>query len=311
MKTSAKTNLTRLALITISSLFSTAIIGPASAAPSEKTAGVGLISGGALIIPGAQASLPFVGAFQIGWGIGCVLFDPPDTVNAGVPVNLSDFLVYQLRSVGSIYPATPAPLISAIDTYADILDEYVANSRARKVALDRYSGALLIGNPIFAADRLSEANLFLQNALARAKKGVTELPNLFNAFDQYEPGSLDYSVTKSDVLNVRNEIAQGMFPSSEQFAFDDWEISNDEKQLLIAKVGSVPDTIYDEIFNKLDPINGNNTTARYAIAEGTQLCADCQEVPGPLPILGLSAFFSYSRKLRRRCKQLSAAALTE
>jgi hypothetical protein len=202
-------------------------------------------------------------------------------------------------------------LISAIDTYADILDEYVANSRARKVALDRYSGALLIGNPIFAADRLSEANLFLQNALARAKKGVTELPNLFNAFDQYEPGSLDYSVTKSDVLNVRNEIAQGMFPSSEQFAFDDWEISNDEKQLLIAKVGSVPDTIYDEIFNKLDPINGNNTTARYAIAEGTQLCADCQEVPGPLPILGLSAFFSYSRKLRRRCKQLSAAALTE
>ena len=50
--------------------------------------GVAMISAGAggmgFVCPWCAAG---VGAFQLGWGIGMIVSDPPDTLNAGVPVN--------------------------------------------------------------------------------------------------------------------------------------------------------------------------------------------------------------------------------
>ena len=60
--------------------------------------------------------------------------------------------------------------------------------------------------------------------------------------------------------------------------------------------------------NSWNTIYGNApNTDRFNIKQG--LCDNCVPLPGPLPILGLGAAFSYARRLRRLSKTLKADKL--
>src|SRR5437763_7390370 len=91
---------------------------PAWTAPTTKTAGVAAISTGTglgFAASGVGAPVAaFIGGFEIGWGIGCVLFDPPDTANAGLPVSLSTYSVFHLPDAQTIFPTAPASLANGL-----------------------------------------------------------------------------------------------------------------------------------------------------------------------------------------------------
>ncbi|MFM2380450.1 MAG: hypothetical protein RLZZ143_3033 [Cyanobacteriota bacterium] len=291
------------------------ISSPATAVPVTKTAGVAVISAGAGLgftasVVGAPVGA-FIGGFQIGWGIGCVLFDPPDTMNAGVPVSIDTYTIYQLPDVQTLYPSTPLSLANELNSYSDIMDSYVANVRAYRASLDRYDGAILIGRPDFASDRLSEANAFRYQALNIANLAVTALPSLLSLIDSLDSSVLSFPVTLSNALTVRDEIGNGNFPANEQFALTAWAVTPLEMTALENSIGNIPDTVLQSIFQELDPVNGNSTTFGNAVTKGTALCSQCLvPVPEPTSILSLLALGTLGAASTLK-RQLKPSQLTE
>jgi hypothetical protein len=252
------------------------------AAPATKTGGVLAVSAGtALSGLGVTPVGAFVGGFQIGWGIGCVLFDPPDVANAGVPVNINDLLLYQLPDVLSLDPALPANVAGAINGQADMMDAYVAHVRAYISSLDREAGAELLGRPDWAAERAAEAGVFRSQALGIGAQAAAAYPSLLAALESYAPGALAQQVTLDDILALRDEIGAGIFPAFEQMVFDSWAISSFERSALISRLGGLSDSAVAAMFSQLNP-SGGAAPAGNALLYGTELCAEClQTVPEP------------------------------
>ena len=281
----------------------------ALAVPATKTAGVALIStgGGVAALTGVGAPFgAFIGGFEIGWGLGCVLFDPADTANAGVPVSFSAYSIYQLPKAQSLFPTIPTDLANALDSQASLMNSFVANVRAEKASLDRYQGAILIGKSDFASARLSEANAFRSQAQSFAAQAVSTLPSFLNVINSYDSSLLSRSVTLTDTLAMRDAIKSGNFPAFEQFALTAWAVTPDEMAALKQRVGSIPDSVFQNMFQQLDPVNGNSTSLGNALTVGTGLCAECvAPVPEPeewvMMLLGFG-MVGWQVKLKQRGK---------
>ena len=134
-------------LIHIFSIFMViSLIGPHSTS-FDSGIGMGAIAtvtaGGALASGGT--ALPVAGAAQIVGALVCFWADPPDTLNAGIPVNFNDYFV-QFPDALTIDPSLDLNLVNAFDLHMDDLDNALTFARARNAAMDRYEGALLLGN---------------------------------------------------------------------------------------------------------------------------------------------------------------------
>ncbi|WKB51798.1 PEP-CTERM sorting domain-containing protein [Eleftheria terrae] len=274
--------------------------GQAFAVPPAKTAGVALISVGATALT-AGAGSPLVGAFQIGWGIGCVLFDPPDLIHAGDPVDLSAYSIYKLPDVRTLYPDTPTGLAVALNSYSTLMDGYLANVRAQTAAMDRRAGALELGREDWAAERWEEAVRFNKDAMAIADVAAAAFPSLLSAIDYYDPGALDRPITLEQTLAMRDLLKAGEFPAFEQFALDAWQLTDFEKAAFAQRMGAVSDADIAAFFDERGRLAAGTMTAGDAMAAGTSACSDClPPVPEPSTVLLLSIGLIGLMRLSRR-----------
>lgn len=248
-------------------------------APAKKTAGVTAISAGTGLSAAATGVgapvAAFIGGFEIGWGIGCILFDPPDTANAGTPVDINTLLIYALPDIQTLDPGLPSGLASTINSYADLMDAYVADARAYSESLDRASGALVLGQPAWAAARQAEAKAFRSDALQEAGLAVAATPGLLAAIGAYDPSLPGITLTLADVEAFRDSVHSSGLPSFEQFALTGWNVSSSEQSLLVSRLGGLSDATLQGLFQQLDPINGNTTNLGNAFQQGTTICAEC------------------------------------
>jgi hypothetical protein len=287
-------------------------------ATTAVSAGVAAASG--KVVPAANKAIwvgwgVTFGAFEVGYMLGCLLVDPPDIPNAGIPVDINNYLGKNLPSILTIEPNVPALLASAIDSSFGILDLVVANARAAKDALDRYQGALLIGRDDFANARLSEFRMFrevLSGKLRQSDKALQDVTNIVSQFG-LDPDPLDLEITLDDVLEIRDIFASGRFPDVDQFALDAWMVTPEEQNAMIPAISSLTDADIQEMFDRYGgrgqgeaPI-GSLSAGQLGILASRE-CGDCQVVPGPLPFMGLATSIFYSRKIRRRFKYSSSGS---
>jgi hypothetical protein len=126
--------------------------GAATTAASALASGtaaatvIGLPAAGGIALGGAGVQ---VGLAICGW-----FFDPPNSAEAGTPVDLGTYLVYTLPDVFSQFPGIPTSLGTKLNALYATLDSYVANVRAAQESINRYSGALLLGNSGWARSLL-------------------------------------------------------------------------------------------------------------------------------------------------------------
>ena len=186
----------------------------------------------------------------------------------------------------------------------DTLDSYVANVRAAQESINRYSGALLLGNSGWASDRLQEANSFKLSAFSASQGISLSMAEVLSEADSISPSFGDIQVTLSDVFIVRDNASSGVFPPIEEVAISSWNLTADEYNLgMIQGYGGLTDSEIEVYFLRYDPVNGNSVSMRQALTNGANECRNCPEkVPGPLPVLGVGVAFRFARKLRERSK---------
>ena len=192
----------------------------------------------------------------------------------------------------------PSNFASTFDSYMDIMDAMVAQSRAARASLDRYQGALLLGLPNEASARLNEANGFVSLLRGSFQNAKNNLPSIINMFDVLYPGILDEVVTKSMMIDIRDSIAAGVFPSVEQTALSAWGVTNTEKAFLTQRFSSLANGDIDSFFLAIDPIAGNSTSFRNALIAGTDFCATCLPEPSTISLFGVG--IAWMLKCRKR-----------
>ena len=191
--------------------------GTAYARDSEKDTAVwGISAGAAAVASGTGVGLVGVGAFEIGFGVGCLIWqDPPDTENAGFPVDLGQYLQYQFPNIEHVDPdilvRAPA-LISPMNRAVDDLDLIVALSRAARETLDRYEGARLLGNDHWANDRWSEMVNLHHQLIQAGGRSQQSLEQLVNVYRDAAPEVTEQPVTAEMVRQVRDDTAAGILP---------------------------------------------------------------------------------------------------
>lgn len=265
-------------------IFLTTITTPALGRNSERDTAIWGISGGAALfsmLDPTKLSTAFIGGFEIGFGIGCLIWhDPPDPDNAGISVDLSDYFVYQMPNALDVDPSMDPSLASAIDVAMNDLDLIVALSRAVRTTLDRYEGALLIGREDWANDRWREFLSFNQQIKAAGKQSHLSLDALIEVFDMVDPSILDTAVTKQATKDIRDQIASGKFPSVDNLAISSWALTNDELIWLQDLAGDLEDVNIDNAFAVWDPVQGEKTTLGYLLSYARDnICENCYYVP--------------------------------
>ena len=265
---------------------------PALARNSEKDTAVWGISAGAAAIAGgasAGTGLVLVGAFEVGYGVGCLIWgDPPDTERAGIPVDISEYTMHQIPSVENLDPvwAELHPhLVEPANAAMDDLDRIVALSRAARTTRDRFEGAQILGHDTWADDRWSEMvqlHRQLQDAGRQSGESLRQLIEVLSVpapLDDQTARILSEPVTGDMVRQVRDEMIEGILPSVDIPSAEFWQISDLELQFLFEMAGDLEDSTVDEVFEMLTPTDGTATTlgqlmefASFAVAE--QSCYD-------------------------------------
>ncbi len=255
----------------------------AHAAPPAKTSGVLAISaGGGLAFAASLIGAPVAGVIAAGqgvWGLGCVLFDPPDTANAGVAVAPDAFAGFHLPDVQVTYPSTPAALAVSLNHYADVLDNYLSNVRAYRETLDRVSGAQQLGRDDWAAARGQEAQVFQAKINFYADQAQTMLPSVLSEVNAVDPTLLSTPLSLTALQSVRDQAQLGNLPSFEQDALNAWAVTAEEKMHLTQRLGALTDQDLTQAYNQLKP-GGGVPTVGDAFTGGLAACATC--VP-PVP----------------------------
>lgn len=257
----------------------------AYAAPPRLTSGVLAISAAASRAYNAgligRATATLVASGQIAWGLGCLLFDPPDTANAGTPVASDAFSSFHLADIQSIFPSTPAALANSLNHYADVMDNYVSNVRAYRESLDRLSGAQQLGRNDWAMARKQEAEGFQAKANFYSEQAHSMLPSVLSQVNAADPSVLSTPVTLSDLKTIRDQAQGGNIPAFEQFAFDSWGVTAEEKMHLTQGMGALSDQTLTDIYNKLKP-GGGAPNVGDALTGGLDSCTTCvPPVPEP------------------------------
>ena len=151
----------------------------------------------------------------------------------------------------------------------DTLDSYVANVRAAQESINRYSGALLLGNSGWASDRLQEANSFKLSAFSASQGISLSMAEVLSEADSISPSFGDIQVTLSDVFIVRDNASSGVFPPIEEVAISSWNLTADEYNLgMIQGYGGLTDSEIEVYFLRYDPVNGNSVSMRQALTNG-------------------------------------------
>jgi hypothetical protein len=288
-----------------------------SAFASTKTAvaGMGVTATAAVASSASAATIigaPAAGGIALaGGGTELVLhicawfFDPPDPINAGVPVSLDTYSWYKLPDVFSAFPGVSLSLGNKLNNYYDLLDSYLANMRAAQASLDRYEGALSIGQFDWAADRFAEKNSFLASAASVGNQIRTTMPYILSEVNSINPEFLKLPVTLSDAIAIKNAESNGNFSEIEQKAIDAWALTPEEINSIKQSAGSISDTDIQNYFKETNPIDGGNSiTLEQGFKGGANACETCPTpVPEPSTIAGLALGLGGLRIFRRRQKQ--------
>jgi len=288
-----------------------------SAFASTKTAVAGAgVTASAAVASGATAATiigaPAAGGIALGGGATEIIvhicawfFDPPDPINAGVPVSLNTYLGYKLPDVFSTFPGISLSLGNKLNNYYDLLDSYLANMRAAQASLDRYEGALSIGQFDWALDRLAEKDNFLASAGSIGNQINATMPYILSEANSINPEFSKLPVTLSDAIAIKNAVSNGNFPEFEQKAIDAWALTPEEINSIKQSAGSISDTDIQNYFKETNPIDGGNSiTLQQGFEGGANACETCPTpVPEPFTISGLALGLGGLGIFRRRQKQ--------
>lgn len=222
--------------------------------------GIGAIAGvsGAGALATGGVALPVAGAAQVVGILACFFLDPPDTENACTPVDISDLQIYSFPDAITLDPGIDPTLGAAADAFTDDLDVAIALGRAHRASLDRHEGALIIGDPTCAADRLSEANSFRAQTAAAMEQASQSFKSFIDLQDEIDPTVLDGVVTKQDVKDMRDLIAAGNYPAFEDTAIQAYNVTQEELDAGSQAMGGLADSDIDALFSIIDPSAGNS-----------------------------------------------------
>jgi hypothetical protein len=260
------------------------------------------------------------GPFGLGWGIGAGLGqcgyyiyrsvkDPPDTADAGTPVDLSSVLAGNtIPSYSTLIPSMDPVSAADFDQMNSDLSLMVAQARAVNMSLDRSSGAIELGNWTWAQDRYNEAQSFLTSLQNEQYQFQTDLQTTITRTDLVDPGLLSAQVTQTDLMNMANETVAGDLPSLEPVPFTYWNISSDEEQFMETSAATITPSTISDYFN--DYFGGaQSTSVENLLIQSTDVCIPCmlaqQLAPLPEPsvvaILSVGAVSGLYQRRRRRC----------
>lgn len=239
--------------------------GTVHARNSEKDTAVwGISAGAAAVASGTGVGLVGVGAFEIGFGIGCLIWgDPPDTENAGLPVDLGQYLQYQFPNIEEIDPDVlfRAPeLMGPMNTAIDDLDFIVALSRAARETRDRYEGARLLANDVWANDRWAEMVSLHRELIQAGGRSNQSLQELVQIYREVAPEVTEQPVSAELIRQIRDETAAGILPDVDLAAVEAWQLNDLELGFLYDMASELEDTTIDQVFAEWDPAGTNVTT---------------------------------------------------
>lgn len=268
-----------------------------SLASTDDAAAVGLISGGGgtlaaglALTPGAQPVAAGVaiatGGFQLGYGLACLFFDPPDVVNALTPVDINQFTSFTHPDVLTIDPTVPTALADPIDTFLDHMDQMVAYSRAYRASLDRASGADILNETLAAEERRSEANAFRSTLSKLAEESISLFENLIDDFDAFDTAILDSVVYAESIIEIRDDAEDRKLPTFEETAFEAWAVTSEEEDELFGFLSSPTNEDIENFFIGIGGDLDNGITLRDAwMASVEQVSSAHVSTPSSISLL--------------------------
>lgn len=208
----------------------------------------------------------FAAGYQVGHYAARTVLDPPDTINACVPVSFGQFMVgNQFPTAQSIDPSADPQLASLLNQSMSLVNKEVALNRAIRAALDRYAGAQILGNQECANARYAEAQSMLAQLKATTNQWAATIPPIMARFDQLGLSCIDQPIPHEVALQWRDAAASGQLPTLEAQAFNAWHITPQEHADIVARAAALTHSDVDPTFQ-----GRTNGTIRQAMLVAAQ-----------------------------------------
>jgi len=249
-----------------------------------------VVTGGSLLTP-AFFLFPFLGVGELGGAIVKGVCDPPgpSSCPAVVPdtVNFSSQANEPLLVIPALIGATPG-FTQAADVYFLSMSLMIQSFKDIEDSFARLAGAKLVGSPTDVANQTLWLNQFEQLNIAQSIQARQDLLVALGVFQQDYPALFNFVPPTSEVLNIKNQEAAGIFPAFEQDILNTWMLTPREVQFAELSFASTTD---QEIIN-FGPLSVGQAFRRVAGLPEPSTVALL------LPWLGV--WGAYSRYKRRR-----------
>jgi len=205
--------------------------------PQEKGAvGAGLLTGGSVGFP---AALPFVGAFQMGYGLGMLVKStasvPQEDPDFTTAVKLEGLKIPELVFSPEVPPSITYPANAAVQS----VGLFVANIRALGKARNRMETAKDVGNFQATKEQKAAVYTFLNSAKRSLEDVSAHLQVLAETIVEIPDGSVEIDVVTT-YKRHQCELTDIGFPEFEKPAIEYFQVTEQEQAGIIKKIAGIP-----------------------------------------------------------------------